>query len=107
MPSDRLTAIIEVQADILSTLKKTSYFTNDTTRAHINSLHIDDFNRLKRNAKERRVRCERAIKACMDGQQLASRQTQYKYHHRLFADFSKSNWTESSKSWITWKIKNK
>jgi hypothetical protein len=67
MPSNRLTAIREVQADILSTLKKTSYFINDTTRAHINSPHIDDFNRLKRNAKERRIRCERAIKACMDG----------------------------------------
>ena len=50
MPSGRCTAIREVQADILSTLKKTSYFTNDTTRAHINSLHLDDFNRLKRIA---------------------------------------------------------
>jgi hypothetical protein len=44
--SDRMNAIREVQADILSTMKDTSYFTNDTTRAHINSLCVDTFNRL-------------------------------------------------------------
>jgi hypothetical protein len=87
MPSDRSTAIREVQADILSTLKKPSYFTNDTTRAHINSLHLDDFNRLKHIAKGRKLTCERAIKACLDGQQLAPRKTDYKYHYRLFADY--------------------
>jgi hypothetical protein len=87
MPSDRMTAIREVQADILSTLKKASYFTNDTTRAHINSLHLDDFNRLKSIAKWRKITCERAIKACIDGQQLAPRKTEYKYHYRLFADY--------------------
>jgi hypothetical protein len=87
MPSDRSTAIREVQADILSTLKITSYFTNDTTRAHINSLHLDDFNCLKSITKERKIKCERAIKACMDGQQLAPRQTQYKYHYRLCPDY--------------------
>jgi hypothetical protein len=87
MPSDRATAIREVQADILSTLKKASYFTNDTTRAHINSLHLDDFNRLKSIAKWRKITCERAIKACIDGQQLAPRKTEYKYHYRLFADY--------------------
>jgi hypothetical protein len=87
MPSDRSTAIREVKADIVSTLKKTSYFTNDTTRAHINSLHLDDFNRLKRITKERKLKCERAIKACMDGQQLAPKKTQYQYHYRLFADY--------------------
>jgi hypothetical protein len=90
MPSDRMTAIQEVQADILSNSKKTSYFTNDTTRAHINSLHLDDFNRfnrLKRITKGRKIKFERAIKACMDGHQLASRQSQYQYHYRLFADY--------------------
>jgi hypothetical protein len=87
MPSDRMTAIKEVQADILSTLKKTSYFTNETTRAHINSLHLDDFNLLKRITKGREITCERAIKACIDGQQLAPRKTEYKYHYRLFAEY--------------------
>jgi hypothetical protein len=87
MPSDRCTAIREVQADVLSTLKKTSYFTNDTTHAHINSLHLDDFNRLKRIAKRRKITCEKAIKARMDGQQLAPRKTEYQYHYRLFADY--------------------
>ncbi len=87
MSSDRSTATREVQADILSTLKKTSYITNDTTRAHINSLHLDDFNRLKRITKERKLKCERAIKARIDGQQIAPRKTQYQYHYRLFADY--------------------
>jgi hypothetical protein len=87
MPSDRMTATKEVQADILSTLKKTSYFNNNTTRAHINSLHLEDFNRLKRIAKGRKVTCERAIKACIDGQQPAPRKTEYKYHYRLFTDY--------------------
>jgi hypothetical protein len=87
MPSDRMTAIKEVQADILSTSKKTSYFTNDTTRAHINSLHLDDFNRLKRIAKGRKITFERAIKACIDGQHLAPRKTEYKHHYRIFADY--------------------
>jgi hypothetical protein len=88
MPSDRMTAIKEVQAEILSTLKKTSYFTNDTTRAHINSLHLDDFNRLKqRIAKGSKITCERAIKACIDGQQLAPRKTEYKYHYWFNANY--------------------
>ncbi len=30
---------------------------------------------------------QRAIKACIDGQQLAPRKTEYKYHYRLFADY--------------------
>jgi hypothetical protein len=87
MPSERMNAIRDVQADILSTLKDTSYFTNDTTRAHINSLHVDNFNRLKNNVRQKRVKCERAIRACIDGQLLAPKQTQYKYHYRLFADY--------------------
>jgi hypothetical protein len=94
MPSERMNAIRDVQADILSTLKDTSYFTNDTsyftndtTRAHINSLHVDNFNRLKNNVRQKRVKCERAIRACIDGQLLAPKQTQYKHHYRLFADY--------------------
>ncbi len=38
-------------------------------------------------SKWRRITCERAIKACIDGQQLAPRKTEYKYHYRLFADY--------------------
>ena len=87
MPSERMNAICDVQADILSTLKDTSYFNNDTTRAHINSLHVDNFNRLKNNVRQKRVKCERAIRACIDGQLLAPKQTQYKHHYRLFADY--------------------
>jgi hypothetical protein len=87
MPSERMHAIRDVQADILSTLKDTSYFNNDTTRAHINSLHVDNFNRLKNTVRQKRVKCERAIRACIDGQLLAPKQTQYKYHYRLFADY--------------------
>ena len=78
MPSERMNAIRDVQADI---------FTNDTTRAHINALHVDNFNRLKNNVRQKRVKCERAIRACIDGQLLAPKQTQYKYHYRLFADY--------------------
>jgi hypothetical protein len=55
MPQTQLEAVRDVQADILSTLKETSYFTNDTTRAHINSLHIDSFNKLKHRVKKIRV----------------------------------------------------
>jgi hypothetical protein len=65
MPFERMTAIREVQADILSTLKDTSYFINDTTRAHINSFHVDTFNRLKNIVRQRDIR------ACIDGQILA------------------------------------
>ena len=86
MPSERMHAIRDVQADILSTLKDTSYFNNDTTRAHINSLNVDNFNRLEHTVRQKRVKCERAIRACIDGQLLAPKQTQYKYHYRLFAD---------------------
>ncbi len=52
MPQTQLEAVRDVQADILSTLKEASYFTNDTTRAHINSLHIDSFNKLKYRVKK-------------------------------------------------------
>jgi hypothetical protein len=42
---------------------------------------------LKSIAKWRKITCERAIKACIDGQHLAPRKTEYKYHYRLFADY--------------------
>ncbi len=42
---------------------------------------------MKRITKERKIKCERAIKTCIDGQQLAPKQTQYKYHYRLFTDY--------------------
>jgi hypothetical protein len=86
MPHTQLEAVRDVQADILSTLKETSYFTNDTTRAHINSLHIDSFNQLKYRVKKIRVRCERAIRACTDGQTLAPRHGKFEYYYRLFGD---------------------
>jgi hypothetical protein len=57
MHHTQLEAVRDVQADILSTLKEASYFTNDTTRAHINSLHIDSFNKLKYRVKKMKVRC--------------------------------------------------
>jgi hypothetical protein len=53
----QLGAVHDFQADILSTLKEASYSTNDTTRAHINSLHIDSFNKLKYREKKMKVRC--------------------------------------------------
>ena len=55
MPHTQLEAVRDVQADILSTLKDTSHFTNDTTRAHINLLHIDSFNKLKYRVKKIKV----------------------------------------------------
>jgi hypothetical protein len=86
MPQTQLEAVRDVQADILSTLKEASYFTNDTTRAHINSLHIDSFNKLKYRVKKMKVRCERAIRACTDGQTLAPRHRKFEYYYRLFGD---------------------
>jgi hypothetical protein len=83
MPQTQLEAVRDVQADILSTLKEASYFTNDTTRAHINSLHIDSFNKLKYRVKKMKVRCERAIRACTDGQTLAPRHGKFEYYYRL------------------------
>jgi hypothetical protein len=87
MPATQLEAIREVQADVLSTLKETSYFTYNTTRAHINSLNIDSFKQLKYRVKKHKVRCERAIKACADGHLLAPRHGKFEYYHRLFSDF--------------------
>ncbi len=86
LPQTQLEAVRDVQADILSTLKEASYFTNDTTRAHINSLHIDSFNKLKYRVKKMKVRCERAIHACTDGQTLAPRHGKFEYYYRLFGD---------------------
>ncbi len=86
MPQTQLEAVRDVQADILSTLKEASYFTNDTTRAHINSLHIDSFNKLKYRVKKMKVRCEREIRACTDGQTLAPRHGKFEYYYRLFGD---------------------
>ncbi len=86
MPHTQLEAVRDVQADILSILKDTSYFTNDTTRAHINLLHIDSFNKLKYRVKKIKVRCERAIRACTDGQTIAPRHGKFEYYYRLFGD---------------------
>jgi hypothetical protein len=86
MPQTQLEAVRDVQADILSTLKEASYFTNDTTRAHINSLHIDSFKKLKYRVKKMKVRCERAIRVCTDGQTLAPRHGKFEYYYRLFGD---------------------
>jgi hypothetical protein len=88
MPHTQLEAVRDVQADVLSTLKDTSYchFTNDTTRAHINLLHIDSFNKLKYRVKKIKVRCKKAIRACTDGQTLAPRHGKFEYYYRLFDD---------------------
>jgi len=56
MPDTQLEAICDVHLDVLSTLKDTSYFTYGTTRAHINSLHIDSFKQLKYRVKKIKVR---------------------------------------------------
>jgi hypothetical protein len=94
MPHTQLEAVRDVQADILSTLKDTSYFTNDTTRAHINLLHIDSFNKLKYRVKKIKVRCERAIRACTDGQTLAPRHGKFEYYYRLFGDLLEITYLE-------------
>ncbi len=80
----------DVQADVLSTfLKEISYFTNDTTRAPINLLHIDSFRQLKHRVKKIKVRCERAILACTDGHLLSPRHGRFQYYHRLFGNLLK------------------
>jgi hypothetical protein len=86
MPNTQLEAICDVHLDVLSTLKDTSYFTYGTTRAHINSLHIDSFKQLKYRVKKIKVRCERGIRACTDGHLLAPRNGKFQYYHRLFGD---------------------
>ena len=86
MPATQLDAIRDVQADVLSTLKGTSTFTYSTTRAHINSLHIDSFTQLKYRVNKFKVRCERAIRACTDGHLLAPRNGKFQYFHRFFSD---------------------
>jgi hypothetical protein len=86
MPGTQIEAIRDVQADVLSTLKETSTFTYSTTRAHINSLHIDSFTQLKYRVNKFKVRCERAIRACTDGHLLAPRNGKFQYFHRFFSD---------------------
>ena len=86
MSATQIDAIHDVQADVISTLKETSTFTYSTTRAHINSLHIDSFTQLKYRVKKFKVRCERAILACTDGHLLAPRHGKFQYYHRLFSD---------------------
>ena len=86
MPNTQLEAICDVHLDVLSTLKDTSYFTYGTTRAHINSLHIDSFKQLKYRVKKIKVQCERGIRACTDGHLLAPRNGKFQYYHRLFGD---------------------
>ncbi len=49
-------------------------------------LHIDSFNKLKYRVKKIKVRCERAIRACTDGQTLAPRHEKFEYYYRLFGD---------------------
>ena len=86
-PNTRQEAILEVQRDILDSLKRLSKYTTDTSMKKLHQMPFDVFER-KQNALPQFKRLyKRTLRATRDGQKLAPRNTKHEFYYRLFEEF--------------------
>ena len=86
-PNTRQEAIIDIERDILDSLKKLSKYTTDMSSKKIQSMSYDVFDRKRATLPQFKKLCNRTIRAARDGQQLAPRRTKHDVYYRLFEEF--------------------
>jgi hypothetical protein len=86
-PNTRLEAILDIESDILDSLKRLGKFTTEMSSKHLQSMPYDVFTRKQAALPQFKRLCKRTIRATRDGQQLAPRRTKHDIYYRLFEEF--------------------
>ena len=86
-PNTRLEAILDIERDILDSLKRLSKYTTEMTSKKIQTMPYDVFTHKQAALPQFKKLCNRTIRATRDGQQLAPRRTKHDVHYRLFEEF--------------------
>jgi hypothetical protein len=88
-PNTRVKAILDIESDILDSLKRLGKFTTEMSSKHLQSIPYDVFTRKQKAALPQFKRLyKRTIRATRDGQQLAPRRTKHDIYYRLFEEFA-------------------
>ena len=74
-PNTRQEAILDIERDILDSLKRLSKFTTEMTTTKLQAMPYGVFNRKHAALPQFKRLCNRTIRATRDGQQLAPRTT--------------------------------
>ena len=86
-PNTRREAILDIERDILDSLKRLSKFTTDMSPKKLQAMSYDVFTRKQAALPQFKRLCTRTIRATRDGQQLAPRRTKHDVYYRLFEEF--------------------
>ena len=86
-PNNRQEAILEVQRDILDSLKKLSKYTTDMSMQKLHQMPFDVFERKQSALPQFKRLYKRTLRATRDGQKLAPRNTKHEFYYRLFEEF--------------------
>ena len=86
-PNNRQEAILEVQRDILDSLKRLSKYTTDMSMQKLHQMPFDVFERKQSALPQFKRLYKRTLRATRDGQKLAPRNTKHEFYYRLFEEF--------------------
>ena len=86
-PNTRKEAILDIERDILDSLKRLSKFTTEMSTKKLQAMPYDVFTRKHAALPQFKRLCTRTIRATRDGQQLAPRRTKHDVYYRLFEEF--------------------
>ena len=86
-PNTRQEAILDIERDILDSLKRLGKYTTEMTTKKLQTMPYDVFTRKQSALPQFKRLCTRTIRATRDGQQLAPRRTKHDVYYRLFEEF--------------------
>jgi hypothetical protein len=86
-PNTRQEAILDIERDILDSLKRLGKYTTEMTTKKLQTMPYDVFTRKQAALPQFKRLCTRTIRATRDGQQLAPRRTKHDVYYRLFEEF--------------------
>jgi hypothetical protein len=86
-PNTRQEAILDIERDILDSLKRMSKYTTEMSTKKLQAMPYNVFTRKQAALPQFKRLCNRTIRATRDGQQLAPRRTKYDVYYRLFEEF--------------------
>jgi hypothetical protein len=86
-PNTRQEAILDIERDILDSLKRLGKYTTEMSTKKLQTMPYDVFTRKQVALPQFKRLCTRTIRATRDGQQLAPRRTKHDVYYRLFEEF--------------------